>query len=150
MKSQSRKAMFAKNKINAQRFAHINDVTRNLEYEHQIKPMIGKPLSLNEDVELNNRLIEETNNFLMTGQLSKKTMELLDRVPYDYRSYLLQSLGSSALQKKVVRNNKVELEDINAQKKFESMIHVNNQQEKPRNDSLFHYNNRYSQRDMKR
>ena len=150
MKSQSRKAMFAKNKINAQRFAHINDVTRNLEYEHQIKPMIGKPLSLNEDVELNNRLIEETNNFLMTGQLSKKTIELLDRVPYDYRSYLLQSVGSGALQKKVVRNNKVELEDINAQKKFESMIHVNNQQEKPRNDSLFHYNNRYSQRDMKR
>ena len=99
--------MFAKNKINAQRFAHINDVTRNLEYEHQIKPMIGKPLSLNEDVELNNRLIEETNNFLMTGQLSKKTIELLDRVPYDYRSYLLQSVGSSALQKKIVRKNKI-------------------------------------------
>ena len=147
--------MFAK-RLDRQRFAHINDVTRNLEYEHQIKPMIGKPLSLNEDVELNNRLIEETNNFLMTGQLSKKTIELLDRVPYDYRSYLLQSVGSSALQKKVVRNNKVELKDINAQKKFESMIKIKESKHDPintRNEhitSLFHYNQRYDNSGMRR
>ena len=103
---------------------------RHLKWEHGLLPMLGvKPLSLDEQVELNNLVVEvfERNmnswnkNETYAGQsrwkewiteedCSERVQELVDRATHGFTEYLFQvgNEGSGALEYQCVRNGRIE------------------------------------------